>query len=334
MRRFWKKKQKVIIGIHGVGNKPPERILRHWWKKSIDEGLKRIGHPHLEYFFELVYWAHFLYSEPQQLKIRERGHPLRIDDPYVPGPRQRAKSPPSQLRKKILNVVEKVLDKVFLSEHRLINFDFISDYVIRKKFRDLDLYYHNANVGGARPGFHARSLIRLALANTLRKHENDDILLIAHSMGSIVAYDVLTQETPNIDIHTFITLGSPLGLPTILKRFFVDQKKDFRIEKQAPSPENIRWAWYNFADLEDRVAINYTLADDFAKNKHGVGPQDIIVSNDYEFEGERNHHKAYGYLRAPEVAEIIYQFLTETKPSPFEKAKQKLRNFLRRSAMG
>ncbi len=329
MLRFWKKKQKIIIGIHGVGNKPPERILRHWWEKSITEGLKRNGHRHVKFGFELVYWAHFLYSEPQQLRIREKGNPLHVDDPYVPGPRQRAPNAPSHLRKRILDVVEKFLDRIFLSEHRLINVDSISDFIIRTKFRDLDLYYHDANVGGTRPGFHARSQIRLALAQTLRKHKDDDILLIAHSMGSIVAYDVLTQEVPNVKIHTFVTLGSPLGLPAIMKRFFIDQKKDYRTAKQVPSPENISCAWFNFADLEDRIAVNYTLADDFAKNSRDIGPQDIIVNNDYEFEGERNHHKAYGYLRAPEVAETIYRFLTEKEIKPFEAFKQTLRNFFR-----
>ena len=33
---------KVIIGIHGLGNKPPKDILEKWWKLSIEEGFKKM----------------------------------------------------------------------------------------------------------------------------------------------------------------------------------------------------------------------------------------------------------------------------------------------------
>jgi hypothetical protein len=33
---------KIIIGIHGLWNKPPKKNLNAWWKASIFEGIKRI----------------------------------------------------------------------------------------------------------------------------------------------------------------------------------------------------------------------------------------------------------------------------------------------------
>jgi len=33
---------KIIIGIHGLGNKPPKNILNAGWKASMFEGIKRI----------------------------------------------------------------------------------------------------------------------------------------------------------------------------------------------------------------------------------------------------------------------------------------------------
>ncbi|HEX9653027.1 MAG TPA: hypothetical protein VGA99_04905 [bacterium] len=320
--RFWKNRRKIVIGIHGVGNKPPERILKHWWERSIREGLKRIGHGDQLFDFELVYWARYLYPEPQKLQFKDKSHPLHIDDPYMPGPSTGTKRAPSRVRKKALNLIEKILDKVFLSERKLFSFDPIADFIIQKKFRDLDLYYQNATIDWAGPDYQARVLIRHALAQTLRKHRKDNIMLIAHSMGSIVAYDVLTQEVPGVSIHTFVTLGSPLGLPAIMKRILRQMHQDPGILKKAPTPENIRHAWYNVSDLNDTIAVNYSLADDFAKNPLGVGPQDIIVNNDYEFEGERNHHKSYGYLRTTEVAEVIYQFLLEKEPTLYERLKR------------
>ena len=56
---------KVIVGIHGLANKPPLEDLEDFWKKSIDEGLEKnqsISRP--TYDYEMVYWADLLYSSP------------------------------------------------------------------------------------------------------------------------------------------------------------------------------------------------------------------------------------------------------------------------------
>ena len=60
---------KVIIGIHGLGNKPPKPLLKKWWKASIDEGLQKAGKTDLKYQFEMVYWADILHKKPFQTDI-------------------------------------------------------------------------------------------------------------------------------------------------------------------------------------------------------------------------------------------------------------------------
>ena len=55
---------KIIIGIHGLGNKPPKDLFDNWWQQSIAEGLKRIGRPRHDFNFELVYWADSLHPVP------------------------------------------------------------------------------------------------------------------------------------------------------------------------------------------------------------------------------------------------------------------------------
>ena len=74
-------------------------------------------------------------------------------------------------------------------------------------------------------------------------------------------------------------------------------------------PGNITHRWYNLSDLRDRVAINYNLADDYDPNSAGIAIIDKQVTNTYEYGGVSNPHKSYGYLRTPEMSEIIYQFL-------------------------
>ena len=50
----------VIIGIHGLGNKPPGQLLEHWWKLAMIEGLKTSNFDSVISKFEIVYWADIL----------------------------------------------------------------------------------------------------------------------------------------------------------------------------------------------------------------------------------------------------------------------------------
>ena len=57
---------KIIVGIHGLANKPEERVLTDWWTKSITEGLKKNREmADVDFDFEMVYWADLLYKNPQ-----------------------------------------------------------------------------------------------------------------------------------------------------------------------------------------------------------------------------------------------------------------------------
>ncbi|MFQ5651969.1 MAG: esterase/lipase family protein [bacterium] len=310
--------KRVIIGIHGIGNKPPQPLLRHWWQNAICEGVDKCGLSLKHFKFEMVYWAHYLYSQPQDIREKNPENELHVSNPYVPAKTKHNTARPGWVRKKILDLVEVMMDEAFMTENRIFNFDRIGDYVIRKKFRDLDLYYQQHNFDLDHVGQYTRNLIREALARILKKYRRKEILLISHSMGTIIAYDVLTQLVPELKIHTLVTLGSPLGLPTIMKKIYSEQQRDVKTEKQLPTPENIQHAWFNFSDLNDHIAMNYNLADDFKKNSRGVGPQDIVVVNDYEYNGRRNHHKSFGYLRTPELAKVVYEFLSGEKVGPID----------------
>ena len=65
---------KIIICIHGLGNKPPEITLTKWWKASIKEGLKKIGHPRIFLNLKLVYWARFLNHTPLDPNQKDKDH--------------------------------------------------------------------------------------------------------------------------------------------------------------------------------------------------------------------------------------------------------------------
>jgi hypothetical protein len=58
-------------------------------------------------------------------------------------------------------------------------------------------------------------------------------------MGSIIAYDVLTHMLPKSRIHTFVTIGSPLGMPIVISKIVTEQKKQLIKIEKVRTPENV-----------------------------------------------------------------------------------------------
>ena len=135
-------------------------------------------------------------------------------------------------------------------------------------------------------------------------------------MGSIIIYDALTFILPELKIDTLVTMGSPLGLPIIMSQIAAEKRLKPNIKDKLKTPAVVQGNWYNFSDLEDKIAMNYNLADDYDKNANGVQAADFIVNNNYVVNGKRNPHKSYGYLRTPEFAEVLSEFLLREKPKP------------------
>ncbi len=103
---------KIIIGIHGLGNKPPKDLLQKWWLEAICEGLNNINRLHYEPNFELVYWADILNDKPLNRLITDPENPYFLDEPYTPSPKTIEQKPHST-RKKFLDFLEDQMDKVF-----------------------------------------------------------------------------------------------------------------------------------------------------------------------------------------------------------------------------
>ena len=316
---------KIIVGIHGLGNKPPKKILENWWKLSIREGLATMGQSWHSFKFELVYWADILHQKPLDPLVKYDKHPLFIENPYVPGSDFLNKEP-NPKRKKILTYVEKQLDRLFLKKDLSFNLSKISDLIIQKYFKDFNSYYSATVLDPNEQKVPARRIINNRLLKVLRKHKSKQIMLIAHSMGSIIAYDVLTHDMADLRINTFITIGSPLGFSLVMQKILLEQNKGSIKNAKAKTPDKISRKWTNFSDLEDKVAMNYDLADDFEANTKNILPEDIIVQNNYVFQENRNPHKSYGYLRTPQLAQSIIEFLTYDKNALFLWISKKIHN--------
>lgn len=320
---------KIIIGIHGLGNKPSKEVLEDWWRKAMLEGLDKLYTPYELPRFEMVYWADILYGKPLDETVEDEDDPNFLDEKYIPGSNDFVPEDHS-VRQKILDFLEDQLDSLFLNDDLTINYAGISDVFIHRYFKDLELYYAEECMDENDIHCKARQLIRNRLAEVLNKYKDDDIILIGHSMGSIIAYDVLTFLMPKINIHTFITIGSPLGFPVVQGKIAAEWNTKKLVPAKLKAPAGIKKHWYNFADLKDKVALIYDLSKNYEANWRGIKPQNFVVHNDYQSEKEFNPHKSFGYLRAQQFSEVLYEFINYSKKSMFSTAKLYVKKNLRK----
>jgi hypothetical protein len=303
--------KKVIIGIHGLGNKPPAILLKKWWKDAMLEGLKRDGIKKKLPVFELVYWADILHDKPLDYSEKDRESPYYLDEPYTKAP-EVFEIQDHSFRKKVMDFVSEQMDRIFLNEDMTLNHSFITDIILKRYFSDLEVYYRNGCAEESDPACEARHLIRQRLRDVVNRYKGYDIMIVAHSMGSIIAFDVLSILSDDYRISTLVTIGSPLGLPVVVSRIAAEHKNPDP-EEIMVTPPCISGRWINMADIMDKIAIHYKLSDDFKENGTGIRPEDILVRNDYEMAGIKNPHKSFGYLRTPEFIKILDEFIGEEK---------------------
>lgn len=159
-------------------------------------------------------------------------------------------------------------------------------------------------------GNNVASQIREVLKHEIRTHlhNNEKILLIGHSLGSVIAYDTLwelshKEKLPG-KIDMFLTIGSPLGLKYIQNRLMGHNQQGTN-----KYPTNIH-NWVNISSVGDIVALNKYFSESFDE----MMSLDIIDSIDdhcdgiynyYRNEDGLNCHRSYGYLVNPAVGKII-----------------------------
>lgn len=272
---------KVLIGIHGLSNKPERNTLKNWWEMAIKEGLeKNTGIKNPKFNFQSVYWADVMYdhpdSAPDAYKKAKSGALKTYEESWMDAVREEAFSWGGE----ILDAGKKYL-----------GMDTIADEVLERKLTDLHRYYMNPD---------EKSLLRERLRKEIIENQAKRIMILSHSMGTIIAYDVLRElgEThPRLVIDHFVTIGSPLGLPHV--KYKIQQERNY-----VRTPSIVK-KWSNFADKRDPVAFDVYLSGDYATNSDGIQVKDDLVANDWG----GIHHKSYGYLRTPEVSKVIRSFI-------------------------
>lgn len=299
---------KHIIGIHGLSEKPPASELEPWWHTSINDGLARIGAPPLDRSrFSLAYWAHHRYKDDL-----EHGNPQPYTTPETDTPVSGGIAFVQAAKKFSVNWLGEKLDEKYEHQGEGEIRKWLKEKMLAHSVADLHAYYDEGSTveHGEKLGMQTRQALRNELKLIIDRHANDELLVVGHSMGSVVAYDVLRDLSPaEHTIAHYISIGSPLGIADV--KFKITQE---RRENQATVPEVLTESWLNFADPRDFVAIDVSIADEYA-NPRNIRIEDMIVHNGYRAatpkgDWDENPHKSYGYLRTQEVAHAIEQFMS------------------------
>lgn len=151
--------------------------------------------------------------------------------------------------------------------------------------------------------------IRKLLKQTLRPliEKKEHVLLVGHSLGSVIAYDTLWELGHEENLHgkvDFLTIGSPLGMHYVRRRLL-----GIKGQKNPSYPKLIRH-WINMSSEGDIIALE--------RNFHTVfGPmlkQNLVRSIEDHSHGIYNYfrsneglncHRSYGYLVNPAFGSII-----------------------------
>jgi hypothetical protein len=137
-----------------------------------------------------------------------------------------------------------------------------------------------------------RQAVRDAVAETLAACRPR--IVIAHSLGSVVAYETLWRSGTGIDL--LLTLGSPLAMPGAI------------FDRLDPAPVNGRGSrppcvahWVNLADVGDFVAIPRA---GLSSRFDGLDYDNPAIVID-----EREFHGIELYLACPDTAAVLARYL-------------------------
>lgn len=318
----------TIIFVHGLAAKPPADDLHRLWKKAFIENI-RIDSKTLANeleakpdIFKSAYWANAIPDHIEDTKDYVSGLNKCVNK--VIGVRRREKN---QMHIKSGGWIKANATKFGLSIVDTLGSALtIKDNVIEEYMREVRLYKNDQYIA---------EQIRQPLEDYLteawdKKHK---VVIISHSMGTFISYDVLWKfshrsedkytKYRNKVVDYFITMGSPLGDDSLrdfmlIERWKKAPKQEAEEERKRLYPLNIK-QWHNFSAYGDVVCHDSTLEDDFFKgmkenkvrNYTGKQLRDYVkLYNPYvTADDKKNPHKSYGYLIQPKLSQKFKEFM-------------------------
>jgi len=172
---------------------------------------------------------------------------------------------------------------------------------LRSTAEEIKRYFQNIN----NIACDVREVLKQELRPMLKNANN--VLLIGHSMGSVIAYDTLWELSHLENLPgkvDFLTIGSPLGMNYIQHRLMGNKYKG-----KKKYPTNIR-NWVNISSEGDVTALDRIFSDDFSEMRkleiiESIEDHCEGIYNFFHNEKGLNCHRSYGYLVNPAVGKVI-----------------------------
>lgn len=297
---------KLLVLVHGRKHKPAEADLKQFWVEALEHGIKReygssseqaaaLGNVRMEF----VYYGD-LSNDFFEKRDKGRNRPY---DATVDTAARRATL--GKLKKyKKGQFTENIYLSIRARWHAartllyggfawLAGVLWLPPWSIRPIMPDVYHYWKNKPPFG--PG--VRSKMETPLLKALEGEQ--DIMVVAHSLGAIVTYDVLVEAAKRglkQKLSHFVTIGSPLGISYIQRR----------LSDWPKHPDNIV-VWDNVSAKDDYVSLDRSIQDEF----EGMAGErrDHSMFNLAVKEGKAHQHHATGYLVSPEVAGLVAEWL-------------------------
>lgn len=287
----------TILYVPGLLPKPEPGVHKDALLRCLLAGLDRVDEVVAEAVsattggFDIVSWTYDFYGEYRDIALDSEA----IDDlinQRTASERDIARA--SSWKRRMTRWIYTMGDRLpFLIPH-------IASERTELHLRDLHRYVADDN-GIAE---HTRRMLKIPLRAAAEAHR--PVLLVAHSMGSVIAYDTLWEMSHNERDHAVVdvllTMGSPLG-----QRYMQKRIKGHDLTGRDRYPSNIV-RWKNLAAVGDLTAIDPYLKNDFGEMLElGLIEdfEDKAVYNYFRLNGVLNVHSEYGYLVNEETARTV-----------------------------
>jgi hypothetical protein len=293
--------RKRIIYVTGMKPKPDPVDHRRQLVRVLGHALARVDSEAAHWLdqrvqnFTLVSWTSLFYSAPADISTDLPGIECLIESP-VAGPRDRKEADSIGLGLKrgwhLIGDSWPWLSRLIASSTLKIT---LGD--VRRYLEDRD---------GVATRIRSRLNDQLLEAWGTGEH----VLLIGHSLGSVIAYDCLwhlsRESGSDGRVDILLTMGSPLAT-----RFIRKGLKGADRHGAERYPDNID-RWVNVAARGEMVALHRRIKPFFAGMlRLGLvrSIEDEGIYNHFRVGGRLNVHKSYGYLNHPVVAKLISGWL-------------------------
>ena len=269
----------IVVYVHGNGNKVREDLLKRRWDQALfgrDAGADS----------RMAYWAPVLHPTPlPDTEFDEVDLPAA---PEVALAEAALTAPPDELAayaSRMDSAAEALADEeegeAAAGGQEVLPLPRAARIAIFKRlvgltFRDVAAYFFGGKAE------QMREVVRRAIADI-----DEPFVMIGHSLGSILAYDVLREEAQRSkELPLLVTIGSPLGVREI---------QDL-VTAPLEVPAGVK-AWLNACDARDLVALDKTVRPEYDPPERCT---DIKVTN-----ASANHHAARDYLRSAGVRDAV-----------------------------